>query len=424
MQMGDMTLVSIDDHVVEPPDLFARHMPTKYSDKAPRVERVSDGTDRWMFQGMELGISGMLAVITWPYDDWTSDPVMYTDMRPGCYRIEDRICDMNVNGVLTSMAFPTFPGFAGTLLAEAPDRTLSNMVVSAYNDWHLAEWAGSYPGRFIPLGILPIWDVDASVDEIRRLGRLGFTAVTFPDTPYASGLPSCYTDHWDPIFKELCDQDIAMCLHIGGAFNLLERPMEAPIDQRIILSAQFSAVAVVDLMVSGTFERFPTLKVATSEGGIGWIPLLLDRIDFNLSHQMWSDFDLGGKTGTEVFRQNFLGCFIRDPSALRLWDRIGIENIAWECDYPHSDSSWPLSPESLFAESNAAELTDAQIEQITWRNACRFFRYDPHAKSGFTHDQGTVDALRALAGDVDTTTTSRSEYRQRSVAGNRLAAQR
>jgi predicted TIM-barrel fold metal-dependent hydrolase len=292
-----------------------------------------------------------------------------------------------------------------------PDRKLSAVAVSAYNDWQIDELAGSYPGRIIPLAIGPLWDGDALVAEIHRIAAKGCTAISLPETPYVSDLPSFYGDHWDPVFKALCDTDIAICMHIGGAFNLLQRPEGANADQLIILSPQLSAVATTDLMASGTFTRFPTLKVALSEGGIGWIPFLLDRMDRHLVNQSWTGLDIGAASATDLWRSNFLGCFVTDPSSLNLLGRIGEDSVAWECDYPHSDSTWPESPEYLLAESDAAGLTDEQVHKITWENACRFFRFDP-----FQHipkDKATVGALRALAGDVDTRTTSKAEYRSR-----------
>ncbi len=294
---------------------------------------------------------------------------------------------------------------------NAPHQKLTNFVVSAYNDWHVEEWAGAYPGRILPLAILPVWDVAAAVEEVTRLAAKGVKAVTFPETPYALGLPSFSTDHWDPILKALCDTNMVMCLHIGGAFKLLQRPKEYSIDQHIIMSPQLSAVACTDLMVGGVFNKFPSLKVAMSEGGIGWIPLLLDRIDLHMENQTWNGLDLGGLNGTESFRRNFLGCFISNPSSLLLRHRIGIESIAWECDYPHSDSTWPRSPEILHAELEAAEVSDEERHLISWQNACRFFDFNPFVE--LSEQQATVGALRARSADVDTTTTSRAEYRRR-----------
>jgi predicted TIM-barrel fold metal-dependent hydrolase len=292
-----------------------------------------------------------------------------------------------------------------------PDRSLSSLVVSAYNDWHKDEWCDAYPGRFIPLAILPVWDVDAAVAEIHRLARRGVTAVTFPETPHAVGLPSFYGDHWNPVLRALCDEDMVLCLHIGGAFKLLARAPEAGLDQQIIMSPQLSALACNDLIVGGVFRRFPDLRVAMSEGGIGWIPPLLDRIEHHLRTQTWLGLDIGARSPRELFDHNLLGCFIWDSSTLRLRDRIGVGSLAWESDYPHSESTWPRGPELLAQDLDAAGVTPAEAELVTWANASRFFRYEPFVHR--TREEATVRALRSHAGDVDTATTSKETYRRR-----------
>jgi predicted TIM-barrel fold metal-dependent hydrolase len=414
MKIDDMILVSIDDHIIEPPDLFEKHMPEKYRDSGPQFKRLPNGVDQWVFQGEVMGTVGLGATASWPREEWNFDPVGLAEMRPGCYDIHQRVRDMNANGVLSSMNFPTAAGFAGAWLAGKPDRQLSRIAVSAYNDWQIDELAGSYPGRVIPLCILPLWDTDACVVELERIAAKGCTTVTFPETPYANGLPSFYGDHWDGVLEAAQRLGIVLSMHIGGAFGLLKRPEGAPPDQLIVLSSQLSAVACTDLITSGTFTKFPDLKVALSEGGFGWVPFLLDRIDKHMWNQSWTHIDIGAKTGTEIWKKNFLGCFITEPSNLALLDRIGDDTVAWECDYPHSDSTWPNSPEELMAEFVGAGLTDDVINKITWENACRFYNWDP-----FKHtpkEQTTVAALRALATDVDTATTTKAQYRERYLA--------
>jgi predicted TIM-barrel fold metal-dependent hydrolase len=391
--------------------MFTRHFPAHLKDQAPRIQKNAQGVERWMFQGTELGTQGLNAVASWPKEEWKSDPVGYAEMRPGCYDIHDRVRDMDANGQLVGMTFPTWPGFAGTRLMEAPDSKMTNLVVSAYNDWHVDEWAGAYPGRIVPLAILPVWDVDACVVEIERLAKKGVKGVTFPETPYAVGLPSFSTDHWDPVLAAMVEANMVLCAHIGGAFTLLKRPKEYSIDQHIILSPQLSAVASTDMMVGGVFNKFPDLRVAMSEGGIGWIPFLLDRIDLHVRNQTWAGLDLGGLNGTELWRRNFLGCFITNPSSLELRHRIGIETIAWECDYPHSDSTWPRSPEILHADLEGANVADDERHLISWQNACRFFDIDPFEH--IAREDATVGALRAKATGVDVGPTSRREYRRR-----------
>lgn len=411
MTVNDMILISVDDHVVEPADVFERHLPASLADQAPRVVRNDAGAQRWVFQGMEFGGTGLNAVASWPRTEWDNDPLEYAEMRPGCYDVHARVRDMDANGLLASMNFPTFPGFAGTHLMSAPDRTLTNAIVSAYNDWHVDEWAAAYPGRLVPLVILPSWDVDATVAEIHRCARKGVTAASFPETPHVVGLPGFFGDHWDPVWRAASDEGMVMCLHIGGAFHSISRPEGATMASRLLFSPQLSAIACVDLIASGTFARFPDLRIAMSEGGIGWVPPLLDRIDLNLWNQSWTGMDIGYTSARELFANHFLACFISGPSSLRLRDEIGVSSIAWECDYPHSDSMWPRSPDMLLGELQQAEVPDGEIEMITWENAATFFRLDP-----FRHvakDDATVGALRARATDVDVNETSRAEYRRR-----------
>ena len=428
MEREDAILLSIDDYVIEPPDVFDRHMPARWKSKAPRLvndvdargpmvnlgeKDYAEGVDRWIFQGESIGVPGLGAVCSWPKEEWSLDPCSLSEMRPGTYDVEARVRDMDVNGVLAGLNFPTFPGFAGSHLARMPDQELNRVTVAAYNDYLLDEWVGKHPGRFIPMAVLPFHDIDASVAEIRRVAAKGCRAVTLPETPYGLDLPDFSTGHWDPVFKALCDHDMVACLHIGGGFGLVKRPPTAQVDDLILLAPQVMAITCVDIMLSGLLNRFPSAKFALSEGGIGWIPFLLDRLDRHMTNQAWTHLDKlpKGKSPTDVFRDHFLACFITDPSALRLRDRIGIESIAWECDYPHSDCTWPDSPEMLFGELTQAGCSDEEIDLITWKNVARFFSWDP-----FKHtpkEEATVGALRARATDVDTSTTSRTEYRRR-----------
>jgi predicted TIM-barrel fold metal-dependent hydrolase len=423
MQIDEMVLVSIDDHVIEPEDMFERHIPARYKDQAPRYVHDESGRGYWEFQGLETGMSGLGAVASWPHEEWDMDPVDFPEMRPATYDVDLRVRDMDANGQLTGMCFPTFAGFNGMSLARSTvDRDLTNAVVSAYNDWHIDELAGGHPGRFIPLAIVPTYDPQAMVAEINRVAAKGCTAVSLPETPYGVGLPAFDEDgYWDPVFGALCDHDMAMCLHIGGAFGLLQRARTANEDNLIIMSPQLSAVATSDLMAGGIFRRYPSLKVAMSEGGIGWIPFFLDRMDRHVWNHRWTGIKVAAddRTPSELWRSNFLGCFITDPSALRLRDRIGMETLAWECDYPHSDSTWPFSPEALLKELEDAGCSDEEIEAITWKNACRFFNYDPFA--AIPRSEATVGHLRSRATDVDVSEVSKVEYRRRWDAAHSFA---
>src|SRR5690606_15882264 len=140
-------LVSIDDHTIEPPDMFERYMPARLKDQAPKLVKDADGKDQWLFQGEAIGVPGLAAVASWPKDEWNFNPTDFSEMRPGCYDLDARVADMDANGMLAGMNFPTFAGFAGTHLAKMPDQALTAAAISAYNDWAIDELAGGHPGR-------------------------------------------------------------------------------------------------------------------------------------------------------------------------------------------------------------------------------------------------------------------------------------
>ena len=415
MKMEDMILVSIDDHSIEPPDMYQRHLPKKYLDQAPKIVRNAEGIDQWVFQGEATSTPfGMAATVGWPHEEWGFHPGAFSELRPGCFDVHERVRDMNVNGVLASMCFPTMAGFNARTFTEAGDKQLSYMMLQAYNDWHIDEWCAAYPGRFIPLGIVPMWDVDLAVQEVHRIGKKGCRAISFLEAPHAQGWPSFLSGHWDPMLEAIIEENMVLCLHIGGALGLIQLAPEAPLDHQIVLPTQVTMLVAQDLLFGPTFRKYPDLKVALSEGGIGWIPFYLDRIDRHFQNQTWMHNDFGGKLPSEVFREHVLACFITDPSGLQARNRIGVDILAWECDYPHTDTTWPESPELLWNELQAAGTTDEEIHKITWQNSVRFFGWDPFAH--MAKEQSTVRALRALATDVDTSRMPRAEWRKRNEA--------
>jgi predicted TIM-barrel fold metal-dependent hydrolase len=412
LQPEDLIIVSVDDHVIEPHHMFDGHVPARWADQAPVLATNEQGAQHWMFQGGPMStITAVNAVVGWPKQDWGMDPSSYAEMRPGTYDVDERVRDMNRNGVLASMCFPTFPGFAGRGFADAPDKELSLVMLQAYNDWHIDELVPSHPGRFIALAIPPAWDIDALVAEVARVAAKGCTAMTMPEIPHVQGLPSYLSEHWFPFWKACCDHGVTVCLHIGSGFRAIHSAPEAGADNRMILSTQVSVIAAQDVLWGPSLRAFPELRIAWSEGGIGWIPFYLDRCDRHYLNQRWLGQEFGGKLPSEVFREHCLFCYITDPSALRLRDVIGVDNIALEADYPHSDCLWPDAPEFFLDEMQQAGCTDAEVEQICWQNASAFFRYDPFAH--IAKEDARVGALRALSPDVDTSIVSREEWRRR-----------
>jgi predicted TIM-barrel fold metal-dependent hydrolase len=417
MQMDDMILVSIDDHMIEPPDLFENHVPAKWKDEAPKVVRNENGVDEWVFQGQSTSTPfGMAATVGWPREEWGFNPGSYAELRPGCFDVHQRVRDMDANGVLASLNFPTMAGFSARTFNEGEDKEVALVMMQSYNDWVMDEWCAAYPDRFIPLGMVPNWDPELAAEEVRRIGKKGCRSISFLETPHVYGLPSFLSGHWDPMLQAICDENMVLSLHIGAGFEVIRRPAEAPIDHLMVLATQIAAITAQDLLFGGVFQKFPDLRVALSEGGIGWVPFYLDRIDRHWTNQTWlhGGEEFGGKLPSEVFREHFLACFITDPSGLELRHRIGMDVIAWECDYPHTDTTWPTSPEFSWKEFQDAGCTADEIHQMTWQNACRFFDWDPFAH--IEKEDATVGALRARATDVDVTRMSRADWKQQNEA--------
>ena len=414
MRAEDLIIVSIDDHLIEPPDMFDAHVPAAYADQAPKLIRDEQGLEKWVFQGTTMGIMGLNSVVSWPKEQWGMDPSTLSEMRPGSYDIHERVRDMNRNGVLASMCFPTFPGFAGRTFCEAAqtgDADLSLIMLKAYNDWHIDEWCAAYPGRFMPLALPPVWDPQILADEVRRIAAKGCRAISMPELPHLMDLPSYQSDYWDPFFTAVCDEGVIMCLHIGQGFSALSMAPDMSADHFMVLATQVSVLSVQDLMWGPALRKYPELRVAWSEGGIGWIPFLLDRCDRHYQNQKWTRQDFGDKLPSDVFREHALACFISDPMSLKLAHEIGIDILAFESDYPHSDGIWPNAPEELLKECQGANLSDGDIMKIAWENAARFCYYDPFTT--IAKEQATAGALRALATDVDTAVVPREEWRAR-----------
>jgi predicted TIM-barrel fold metal-dependent hydrolase len=400
MQLDDMIIVSVDDHVVEPPDLFERHLPAKYADIAPHIVHKDNGTDVWQFEGMEVPNIGLNAVAGRPKDEYGIDPTSFEEIRDGCFDVEKRVMDMNANGLLGSLNFPSLPGFAGRLFGALDDKDTSVVLTQAYNDWHIDDWCGYAPERFIPLAVPMIWDPVATAAEIRRVAKKGCHAITFPENPEPLGLPSLHSDHWDPVWQACSDTGTIVCMHIGSSGKLVMTAADAPIDVMIVLQPMNIVQCAADLIHSPVFKKFPDMQVALSEGGIGWIPYFLERLDHSYNvHKSWTGSDFGKQLPSEVFMEHVVLCYISDGVGVKLARDIGVDRITVEVDYPHSDTIWPEAPERLKAEFDQTDLTDAEINKITHENSMGFFQYDPFSVR--PREQCTVGALRAEAAGWD-----------------------
>ena len=369
------TFISVDDHLMEPPHTFEGRLPSKFKDQAPRVVETEEGHQVWVFEDQPYFQVGFMCVAGRPKEDQRIEPARFDEVRPGCYLIDDRIKDMDIGGIWASVNFPSgVTGFGGTLFSEANDQDLGLACTRAWNDWLFEEWYGSYPERIVPLGITFLSDPAKGAEEIRRNAERGFTAVTLPEQPHRQGLPSIFEDYWEPIIRACAETETVVNVH-NGSSGFARMPKGAPMLE--LGATQFGPMALetcAEWLWSAWPAKYPELKIAMSEGGIGWVAGLIDRLDAIMSRsgygQGWPDPSI---SPSDCLRRNFWFCMIEDPSTVVTRHTIGVENILFESDYPHGDGTWPDTQHVI--DKILGDLPVDEIRKITHENAARLYHH-------------------------------------------------
>jgi predicted TIM-barrel fold metal-dependent hydrolase len=404
-------LISVDDHVLEPPDLWTSRLSAKYKDVAPHYERrmvkrprdqsavnlqstfgtaksqnrfvTDDGDlddtaegDVWLYGDTATPILRAVVGVGLPSEGRDLEPMTFDKIRPGCFDREARLKDLDAVHVEKSMCFPQMSRFCGQEFSEGKDKDLGLLCIKAYNDWMVEEWAGLSGGRLIPLCIVPLWDADLAAAEVRRNAERGVHAVTFSESPYFLGLPSIHSPYWDPFFQACNDTDTVICMHIGSSSRLegASSP-DAPVAVTMSLLSNNAMTSLMEFLFSGVLMRYPRLKLSYSESQVGWIPYQLERAD-----EVWKNMTaFAGTNLTEppsfyYYRQVY-GCLFHDFYGLENLAKVGEDNAAFEVDYPHLDTNWPNTV-PLFADM-VKGLTDEQVYKVARGNAIRMLSLEP-----------------------------------------------
>jgi len=391
--MGDIPkIISVDDHVIEPAHVWRDRLPAKYKDVGPHVERAPMGEmtfiggkfsyvpggegpmcDWWHYEDKAIPQTRLSAAVGFDRDEVKITAITYEEMRKGCWDPKARLEDMDANWTEAQMCFPSFPRFCGQTFLEADDKDLALLCVKAYNDWMVDEWCGDSGGRLIPLIIIPLWDAQLAAEEIRRNAARGVTATCFSEIPPYLGLPSIHSGEWDPFFAACAETGVTVNMHIGSSSKMPSTSADAPPAVGSTLTFGNAMSSMVDFLMSGVLVRYPDLTLAYSEGQIGWIPYILERAD-----KVWEDNrgwnGVYGKIPdppSSYYYRQIYGCFFDDvhgltPDAL---EKCGIDNITFETDYPHSDSTWPHSKE--VAQKLMGHLDDDVVRKLVRGNAIR-----------------------------------------------------
>ncbi|MDA3041000.1 MAG: amidohydrolase family protein [Actinomycetota bacterium] len=383
-------IISVDDHVVEPPDLWSSRLPERFKERGPRIVRETGGMDPKTYQWTPSA-DGVIADV-WYYDGLRSPLnrlsaavglgdlgfgfTTFDEIHPGSWKQRERLQAMDENHVDVSLCFPnTLPRFCGQTFMEQDDKELSLYCVKAYNDWIIEEWcAGDARGRLIPLTILPLWDIELAVAEIRRCADLGSHAIAFSENPHPLGLPSIHSGAWDPVFAVCEETETVVCMHIGSSSKMPQTSPDAPFIVSSTLTFQNAMGSMIDFVFSGTLERFPKLTIAYSEGQVGWMPYVMERMDKLWEERVDNSFGTSLKNRpTSYLEGRMYGCIFDDETGLEARDRIGMDRITFEVDFPHADSTYPNTEAVATKICQKAGLNDDEIYALMRGNAIRAF---------------------------------------------------
>jgi len=368
-------VISVDDHALEPYDTFTRRVPAAMRDEAPHVVEDEEGVPYWVIDGVREPVIVTNGSVGRPKEEWTHAPAKYDEFRDGVHSATARLVDMDIDGTWASLCFPSLVfGFAGKVFAWMGDHDVALASLTAWNDWMIEEWCAAAPDRYIPCQLAWLLDPEIAAAHIRRNAARGFKAVSFSENPEGLGLPSIHTGYWDPFLAACEETGTVINLHVGSSGNVNRPSSDSPREAVIALFPVNGMFAAVDWLFAKIPVRFPDIRICLSEAGASWVPMITERLG-RAYRQIGSPMNWTRADGdpTEILRRNFRYASLEDPSAFRLLDVVGEDNVMVEADYPHPDSVWPDTQELIRGELN--QLPNTAIRKLCYANAAALYRH-------------------------------------------------
>ena len=383
--MTSNKVISSDDHVYEPPDLWTSRIGAKFGDRCPRVVR-EEGEDWWYCDGEKiLGFEGGGEQLGWRF----TKPEKLTrggkseDVRPGAYLPEERIKDMDADGVEGEVIYPT----VGVALSRVQDTELMSAICSAYNDW-MAEFCRPFPHRLKGIGLLNLESVQVAIKEMERCANLGLAGAMIPVyPPEERGYDS---PEYDPLWAAAQDLKMPISLHIntrllinnsrymGGHAQVQSSPAPETAPFRANVD-HWVRMSFANMIFSGVFERYPKLTVGSIEMELSWAAHFLERMDYIYSERAfpadWHRFE-EGILPSDYFHRNMFISFQQDAAGVRLRDLIGVDNLLWGSDYPHPESTFPETQQIL--KNILGDCSEEERAKIARENTARIYGFNGH----------------------------------------------
>ncbi len=373
-------IISGDTHIVEPPDLYANRMTAKLRDRAPRMKRQKTPSgvdfDAWFIDDLQVATLGAVTQAGQRFKDTSKIDFVSTweEVRKGAYEPNAMLKELEIDGIWGAIIQPS----QGLFWYHIDDSELLSALCRAYNDW-IAGFCQPYPGRLKGIGMLNLDNVSEACAELKRCAKLGLAGAFIPVTPLP-GQPyrhSMYEPFWATA------QDLAMPLLLHLATQRAGVPgCEISISFKTFTPAGLRPTqdywvryALTDIIFAGVTERYPRLQVGSVEHEISWAPHWLKQMDYTYKERpVYSGYQSKeGLLPSNYWQRNMFAVFQEDDLGVQLRHRIGIDNLLWGNDFPHSESTWPKSKE--FLEQIFDGVPEADRQKITCNNAVRIFHF-------------------------------------------------
>jgi predicted TIM-barrel fold metal-dependent hydrolase len=378
-------VVDADSHWCERPDLFTSMAPPELRDRVPRVEEI-DGQLMWVFDGHPSGKFSAGGVVARDGSKEDSETALHSwtfdQIHEGAHNPTARLKVMDESGIDAQVIFPSTIGLGGQGLAGT-DEALSRLVIEMYND-RQAEIQSESNNRLLPMPLMPAWDIDACVREVRRVAAMGARGVNMTSDPQDLGAPDLADPAWDPFWEACTEQQMPVHFHIGASVTTMtfygkySWPSLAP-STRLAVGGTLlfigNARVVANLIVSGIFDRHPDLRTVSVESGCGWIPFILEALDYEMAENAPSDLAKLRKMPSEYFKSNLYATYWFESSKNKLpalIESVGEDNILFETDFPHPTCLYPNPVER--AQVTMEALTPEVRGKILGENARKLYR--------------------------------------------------
>jgi predicted TIM-barrel fold metal-dependent hydrolase len=380
-------VIDSDSHITEPPGLWVDHAPAKFRERVPHVVEDEPGRPHWVVDGKDFGPMGY----TWIAPDGSKITGGTNDMEQslegvhkGAYDVKARLGWLDEHGIYQQVMFPnTVAGIGGArVLTEVADNELRTACVSIYND-AMAEMQRESGQRILPLAQVPFWDIDLAVKEVKRaFTELGLRGITMCDNPHALGYPSPATPEWDPFWSQCEDLSMAVAFHIGSGLGGGGARVPPWVEGRrgeiraiqVATSYLGNAPFVSNLIFSGILLRHPRLKVFSSETGIGWMPSLMESMDFHWHEALTPEAkrEWQGLLPSDLCRRNlYFSYWFEHWRVDETIDFLGGDNVMFETDFPHANALSPRVTEHV--AKTLASLRPEVRRKVLHDNAARLF---------------------------------------------------